>query len=168
MTTPTRTEHVARMGLLMIAAAGLLGWQASHTDIFFADGLRYIAQACAIAAGRLIDGVVRAIDHPVYPLAIVAAHGLVGGDDPVHWQTAAQVASILAGILLVIPFYLVSREVFDGRSAWLACLLSYAVPLTGHVLADALSESIFLLFWTWGLWSAPSSSSRRATSAGSL
>src|SRR5262249_31315828 len=24
----------------------------------------------------------------------------------------------------------------------------------GHVFADALSESTFLLFWTWGLWTA--------------
>src|SRR5207249_9770236 len=27
-------------------------------------------------------------------------------------------------------------------------------PLTGHVLADVLSEGTFLLFWTWGLWAA--------------
>ena len=33
-------------------------------------------------------------------------------------------------------------------------MLSYAVPLTGHVMADTLSESTFLLFWTWGLWTA--------------
>lgn len=154
MTTPTRTEHVARIGLLMVGVAALLGFLAARTDIFFADGLRYIAQARSIASGRWLDGVVRAIDHPIYPLAIVAAHGFVGGDDPVHWQVSAQLASIAAGILLVIPLYLVSRELYNGRSAWLACLLAYGVPLTGHVLADALSESTFLLFWTWGLWSA--------------
>ena len=28
------------------------------------------------------------------------------------------------------------------------------MPLTGHVFADALSESTFLLFWTWGYWTA--------------
>ena len=32
--------------------------------------------------------------------------------------------------------------------------MTFAVPLTGHVFADALSESTFLLFWTWGYWTA--------------
>ena len=35
-----------------------------------------------------------------------------------------------------------------------ACLLVFSVPVTVHVFADALSESTFLLFWSWGLWAA--------------
>jgi hypothetical protein len=67
---------------------------------------------------------------------------------------AAQAASIAAGLLLVVPLYLVARDLFGDASAWLACVLTYAVPLTGHVFADALSESTFLLSWTWGLWTS--------------
>ena len=42
----------------------------------------------------------------------------------------------------------------EPRSAWLACLLVYLVPLSGHVMADTLSESTFLLFWNWGVWAS--------------
>jgi hypothetical protein len=144
------------IGLLLVLAASLLGWLAVHAEVVYADGLRYIRQARALDRGAWREGLLRAVDHPVYPLEIVAAHRLIGGDpeSPESWQAAAQGVSVLAGVLLIVPLYLVARELFGQASAWLACLLSYAVPLTGHVFADALSESTFLLFWTWGLFTA--------------
>ncbi|WZO97106.1 glycosyltransferase family 39 protein [Isosphaeraceae bacterium EP7] len=146
------TQHATRMAALMILAAGLLGWLARHTEILFADGLRYVAQAKLIDQGTWREGLVRSVDHPIYPMAIAAVHQVVGGTSPDDWQFAAQLASILAGVLLVIPLYLVSAELFGDETAWLACILAFLVPITGHVFADALSESTFLLFWSWGFW----------------
>jgi len=151
-TTPL--QHLRRVGLLMAAAAGLLAWLGARTDVLFADGLRYIAQAQAFERGSADDAVKHAVDHPAYPLLIVAAHRVIGGDGPDAWQAAAQVASAVAGVFLVVPLYLVSRELFGDACAASACLLVFAVPLTGHVFADTLSESTFLLFWTSGLWAA--------------
>ena len=149
----TTTQHLRRLGLLMVAVSALLTWLIAHTDVFFADGLRYIAQAKTIDHGSWTQGLVRSVDHPIYPMAIAAVHRLLGGNGPRDWQTAAQVAAAISGVLLVIPIYLVSVEVIGPASAWLACFLIYLLPFTGHVLADTLSESTFLLFWTWGLWS---------------
>ena len=147
-------QQWTRIVLLMVLAGALLGWLSAHTEVLFADGLRYIRQAKTLARGDWDEGLLKAVDQPVYPLTILAAHRVLGGDSPEAWQLAAQAASIVAGILLVVPLYLVARELFGDASAWLACLLTFAVPLTGHVFADALSESTFLLFWTWGLWTA--------------
>ncbi len=139
----------------MVLAAALMGNLARHTEIFFADGLRYIAQAQRIEAGDLADGLLKAVDHPAYPLAIVGIHRLLdNGNTPEDWQLAAQGAAIVAGVLLVIPLYLVALESFGERCAWLSVILAFAVPLTGHVFADVLSESTFLLFWLWGMWTA--------------
>ena len=149
----TTAQHVRRLGLLMVAASALLSWLIAHTDVFFADGLRYIAQAKTIDHGSWTQGLVRSVDHPIYPMAIAAVHRLLGGNEPRDWQTAAQVAAAISGVLLVIPIYLVSLEVFGPSVAWLACFLIYLLPFNGHMLADTLSESTFLLFWTWGLWS---------------
>ena len=41
----TKLQHAARIGLLMAAAAALLGWELYHTEASFADGLRYIHRA---------------------------------------------------------------------------------------------------------------------------
>ncbi len=151
MTTKT---HLARIFLLMVCVAGLLGWTARNTAILFADGLRYIDQAKRLDAGNTFNALFRSIDHPAYPLAIAGMHRVLGGDGPVAWQHAAQAASIAAGVLLAIPLYLVALEMFGGSTAWLAVVLSYLVPLTGHVMADALSESLFLLFFFWGVWTS--------------
>ncbi|MBX6313100.1 MAG: glycosyltransferase family 39 protein [Isosphaeraceae bacterium] len=139
---------------MMGLAAALLGWLMAHTAIFSPDGLRYIAQAQRIERGAWVDGLFRSVDHPVYPLAIAAGHRQFGGERPEDWQDAAQAASVVAGILLVVPLYLVALELFGPRAAWLGVALIYAVPLSAHVFADVLSESTFLLFWSWGLWTA--------------
>jgi hypothetical protein len=148
-------RHGLRIGLLLVLAGALLGWLAAHTEVLFADGLRYVRQARMIDRGAWREGLAQAVDHPLYPLEIVLSHRLIGGgESPDAWQAAAQGASILAGVLLIVPLYLVARELFGGSSALLAGVLVYAVPLTGHVFADGLSESTFLLFWTWGFWMA--------------
>ena len=56
-------------------------------------------------------------------------------------------------MLAVIPIYLVAIELIGTSKAWLACLLVYLIPINGHVMADAMSESVFLLFWCFGFWS---------------
>ncbi len=108
----TTIPHLRRLGLLIVAASALLWWLTAHTDVFYADGLRYIAQARAIDQGSWRQGFVRSVDHPIYPMAIAAAHGLMGGNDPRDWQIAAQVAAAISGVLLVIPVYLICLEVF--------------------------------------------------------
>jgi hypothetical protein len=50
--------------------------------------------------------------------------------------------------------YLLALEVFDGRTAWLACLVTIANPTMGSIVLNVLSESTFLLWWTFGLWAA--------------
>jgi hypothetical protein len=147
-------QHGPRIGLLIVLAGALLGWLGAHTEVLFADGLRYVRQARTFERGAWTEGLLRAVDHPIYPLEIALAHRLIGGDGPESWQAAAQAAAIAAGILLVVPLYLVAAELFGADSAWLGCVLTFAVPLTGHVFADALSESNFLFFWTWGCWTA--------------
>ncbi len=147
-------RHAKRIGLLMLAAGLLLGWLTIRTEIFYTDGLRYIAQAKTIDRGSLAKGLVHSVDHPVYPVAIVAVHRLIGGDRPHDWQRAAQIAALFAGVILVLPLYLIALELFGASRAWISCLFIYLVPFSGHVLADALSESTFLLFWSIGVWSS--------------
>ncbi len=70
------TKRVARIGFLMVAATGLLYWINHHAEVTFADGLRYIREAQQIDRGDLAGGLLRAVDHPIHPLAIVAALSL--------------------------------------------------------------------------------------------
>jgi hypothetical protein len=59
-----------------------------------------------------------------------------------------------AVILLVVPVYLLTLELFGERAAPLACVLVIANPIIGYVVVNVLSESTFLLWWSFGLWAA--------------
>lgn len=149
-----RINHGVVVLALMASVGGLLGWKSSQIAIVFADGLRYIHQAQLIDQGSLKDGLLGSVDHPLYPVSIAMAHRIIGGSTPEDWQSAATFVSVLCGILLVVPLYLVSAELFGGRVAWLSVALTYLSPVVVGVLADALSEGLFLLCWTTGLWTA--------------
>jgi hypothetical protein len=150
----TRLQHTAIVIGLMGISAGLLIAIAVRSDVIFADGVRYIEQAQKISRGALADGLFHSTDHPGFPLAIAAMHYVIGGEGPLSWQRAAQAAAVVSAVLLIIPLYLVAIDVFGPRIAWLCCLLIYLAPVPDRVMADAMSESTFLLFWTWGLLGA--------------
>jgi 4-amino-4-deoxy-L-arabinose transferase-like glycosyltransferase len=153
-TTMMPHQHAFRIGLLMIASALLMFWAVRHTETSYADGLRYIRQAEQIYRGDWQNGLVGSIDHPLHPLGIVVAHGLIGGEGPVSWQQAAIALALGCMVLLVVPLYLLAREAFGDQTAWLGSLLFMSNPLLGSIMANVWSESSFLLFWTWGLWAA--------------
>ena len=150
----TFSAHLTRVVLLMVAAAGWLAWKADRAAIVFADSIRYINQARQLDGGDAAHAIFHAIDHPAYPIAVAAAHRMLGGTGPESWQVAGQAASVVAGVLLVVPLYLVAAEMVGGSVAWLAVVLSFLVPVTGQVMGDALSESWFLLFFFLGVWTA--------------
>jgi Dolichyl-phosphate-mannose-protein mannosyltransferase len=150
----TTLQHAARIGLFMAGAAVLLGWVYRHTETNFADGLRYIHQAEQIDRGHWRSGLWNGIDHPLHPLLIAAAHRLLGGSGPASWQLAAVVVCFAAGVLLAIPVYLLSHELLADDAAGLAAMLMMANPMIGLIVANVLSESTFLLWWTCGLWAS--------------
>jgi hypothetical protein len=147
-------QHAARIGTLMAAAAVLLGWEVYHTEATFADGLRYIHRAERFEAETLKSVLIQGIDHPLHPLGIAAAHRVLGGTGPASWQRAAIALCFAAAVLLVIPTYLLALELFGPEAAWLACVLALVNPIVGYVVVNVLSESTFLLWWTFGLWAA--------------
>jgi 4-amino-4-deoxy-L-arabinose transferase-like glycosyltransferase len=147
-------KHAARIGPLMAAAALLLGWEIYHTEATFADGLRYIHRAERLEAESWKSAVISGVDHPAHPLGIAAAHRVLGGSGPASWQRAAIALCFASAVLLVIPTYLLALELFGPQAAWLACVLALVNPIIGYVVVNVLSESTFLLWWTFGLWAA--------------
>jgi hypothetical protein len=69
-------------------------------------------------------------------------------------QLSAQLTSAIAGVLLVVPMFLLGRELFDRRVGFGGSLLFQCLPAGGRVLGDGLSEAVFLLFAAWALYLA--------------
>jgi len=148
-------RHLARIFLLMVFTGILLGWILRHSEASLIDGLRSIEEARIIEKGSVTQGLREAVDHPLHPIGIAATHHLLfGGDSPTSWQRGAVLLSCFATILWVIPLYLLGLELFGTRSAWLVCLLGVTNPTIAVVFVNVLSESTFLVWWTFGLWAS--------------
>ena len=110
-----------------------------------------------IEAGSWTSSLIKGIDHPLHPLGISVVHRLLNGANPDSWQQAALVLCFNRAVLLVIPIYLLTLDLFGERAAWLACVLVIVNPIVGYIVVNVLSESTFLLFWCFGLSLAVSS-----------
>ncbi len=153
-----RWRGVALVVILLLAAGGLRAWHLRHTEVAARDSIGFIRIAWQMEHGDFRHAVADGQQHPGYPLAILGASKLVRAvspaDDAIVMQRSAQLANSLAGILLVIPMYFLGRELFRRPTAFWATLLFQCLPASGRVLADGLSEGLFLLFAVSGLFFA--------------
>jgi 4-amino-4-deoxy-L-arabinose transferase-like glycosyltransferase len=153
--------------LLAVLAAGLRAWQVRHTEVTSRDSIGYIRIAWELGQGDWRRVIPAAHHHPGYPSAVLALSVPVrhyfGSDLAAAMQLSAQLVSALASVLLVVPMFYLGRELFDRRVAFWATLLFQCLPAGGRVMADGLSDSLFLLWATTGLLFAA-----RALRTGSL
>jgi hypothetical protein len=170
-TQPTAAPTFGRTDLglllmLLLVAGGLRSWQLAHTDVAARDSIGYIRIAWHLEqeirkqrehqrdpdkpGGQWATVVASAPQHPGYPAALLVVSRVVrrfwDADLPLAMQWSAQLTSIFAAVLLVVPMFLLGRELFDRRAAFVAALLFQCLPTSGRLMADGLSEPLFLLF----------------------
>jgi hypothetical protein len=150
------------MALLLLVLGSLRLWLAWHTEVAARDSIGFIHIAWELQRCRSLSDcceVLRSAEqHPGYPLAVLAASWPVrrfspGREEDVM-QRSAQFASVVAGLLLIVPLYYLGKELFDRRVAFWAVLLFQLLPASNRVLADGLSEATFLLFAVTALYLA--------------
>jgi hypothetical protein len=140
--------------ILAALAGGIRTWQLTHTEVASRDSIGYIRIAWELQHGDWRRVIPAAPQHPLYPLAVLGVslpvrHFLI--DLPTAMQVSAQLASSLGSILLILPMFFLGRELFDRRTAFWATALFQCLPASGRVMADGLSEPLFLLWVTTGL-----------------
>jgi hypothetical protein len=144
--------------ILAILVVSLRCWQISHTEVASRDSISYIRIAWQLGHGDWREVLPRSPQHPAYPLTVLALAKPLSqwfpDDLPRAWQVSAQTASALASLLLIVPMYYLGRELFDRRVAFWACVLFQCLPSSGKVMADGLSDTLFLLFACCALWLA--------------
>jgi hypothetical protein len=135
--------------LLLLLAGGLRWWHLRHTEVTARDSVGFIRFACQLRQ-QPWRGVLRDNLHPpLYPLAVlgmsVPVGEFVGGAPSRVMQLSAQLVSVVAGVLLVLPLYVLGRDLFSPSVGFWAAALVQCLPASGRVLPDGLSEGLFLL-----------------------
>ena len=142
-------QDLYRILLLLVLATIVRVWHISHTEVTARDGVGFIRYAWDLEHFSWKE-VLRSNPHPpLYPLTILAVslptRRLMDADDVLAMQLSGQIATGLAGVVLVIPMFLLGKALVGSRSAFWASALFQCLPASTRVLSDALSEGIWLL-----------------------
>jgi hypothetical protein len=136
--------------VLVLVAAGLRTWQITHTEVAARDSISLIRYAWQLEHKPLPEVLKEGEQHPGYPTAVWLVSQVVRQVDhrPMSevMELSAQLVSALASLLLCFPIFYIGKELFDHRVGFWSCLLFQCLPASSRVLADGLTEGLFLLF----------------------
>lgn len=114
---------------------------ATRTSVIFEDGPFFLEISRAFSEGRFAD----AFAHPYHPLysALVSAVPPLFADA----ERAALAVSIAGGAAAVVATFVLLREAFDERVAWIAGVLFAVSPYPVRFTSDVASEGVYLAFF---------------------
>lgn len=162
---PKRWLAPPDVGLLLLLAAisvGLHLWLVRHTFVTARDSLGFARLALNLESPAAADtahpdgkprtfiDVLKTAEHPPgYPVTVLAvSYGVrrcCPGPLPEQMLLSCQLASAAAGVLLVLPTYLLGRLLMGRFPGFAAALLFQVLPVPAHVTSDGLSEGLYLL-----------------------
>ncbi len=138
------------LALLLALVLPLRIWLLLNTEVTARDSVGFIRIALRLEEKPWSE-VVRSFDqHPGYSMAIQMMSALLRAFNdqltPEIMQRSAQLVSMFAALLLIVPMYYLGKEIWGAPVAFGGALLFQYLPMSGHHLSDGISESLYLLF----------------------
>src|SRR5262245_27165224 len=151
-----------RLAAVAVVAVAVHAWLIAHTAVTARDGIGFARYALAIQSphasvvpwdpDRTALDVIKSQEHPPgYPVAIWFTAKFVRHLMPLPLPLpdstllAAQLVSAIAGVLLVVPTYLLGRMLFSRNVGFAAALLFQVLPVPARLTSDGLAEGLYLL-----------------------
>ncbi len=119
----------------------------ASSDAINTDGVIYIEGARALALGQF-HSALETYPMPLLPAFIALFHGLVK-----DWCLAARMVSLTFSTLTLIPLYLITKDLFEKRSAFWACLAFALHPFGNHMAYLVYRGPLYLFFLACTIWS---------------
>ena len=151
-----RWVDTASILALMTLSLAIHAFLIRHTEVAARDSIGFIRYAWELKHQPWENVLKNSHQHPGYPVALLAVSGVVrhfvSGPEVRVFQLSAQLTSLLAGILIIIPMYLLGSRLIDRKTGLWAAALFQCLPLSSRLMADGLSEATFLLFVATALY----------------
>jgi hypothetical protein len=154
------TSDLWRLGVILALTLATRTWVLTHTEVTSRDSIGFIRYALALEeAPHGTAAVLREQPQPPgYPYALLTVSGPVraamGGTTAEAMVRSAQLTSVLASLLLIVPMYFLGKLLFDRQTAFVATLLFQVLPVCTAITSDGLSDGLFLLMMVTSLWFA--------------
>jgi 4-amino-4-deoxy-L-arabinose transferase-like glycosyltransferase len=112
------------------------------------DGLLYITAAQKFSAG-LFHEAIDLYPMALYPFLISMVQHLVS-----DWVMAARMLTMAAMVLTLVPFFLLTRDLFDEKAAVLAGIVLTILPAHNEMALDVVRGPVYALFFMLATYSA--------------
>ena len=123
--------------LSVFVAAAVRLYLLSQYYCISSDGIHYIAAARHFYEGDFSGGL-GSVYPPAYPTLTALTYSLVG-----DWELSGQIISLICGVLLLFPLYLLSIELYGRKVAVIACFLAAISPYLARYAVHVRTESPF-------------------------
>ncbi len=158
-----------RICFIALMCLATRSWVVAHAEVVSRDGVGFIRYAMQLEdppastahpdRQMTLAEVLRKSDHPPgFAAAILAVskpvRAFMGCTSAASMVLSAQIASVLASLLLTSPMYFLGKLIFNRPIAFIATLIFQVLPASTQVSCDGLSDSLFLLTSTTALWFA--------------
>ena len=143
-----KIEGIRPLMLVLLATLVVRVYLFVYTPVIASDATLYISQAQLMAQGAWRQAVAVEFE-PLFPFFIFLFHNVLP-----DWELAGKFASLTFGVLAVVPFFLISRDMFGPRIAFGAGVLFALHPYLARNSVDALTECAYLFFFLISLWFA--------------
>lgn len=152
-----RGKDWLRIALLVAISALIRFWLLTHTEVSARDSIGFMRQALHFEQ-RPWTEVLRSFDQmPAYPLLVLAVSlpvRAVAGLNCDSLVLSAQLTSILASLLTIVPMYFTGKLLFGRNAGLLGAAMFQALPVCVQVTSDGLSEGVFFLFFATAMYFA--------------
>ena len=119
---------------------------AFHTYVIANDGVLYIKLAQLLSQGKV--GEAMSLHLPsLFPIIIASFQKVF-----VDWELSGQMVSVLFGSLTIIPFYFLTKELFNRNVAFTSSILFIFHPYLVRFSAEVIKEPTFWFFSLMGIW----------------
>ncbi len=152
-------RDLALVVLLLLLSATVHVWILDRTQrngSIARDGIGFIRYALKLEEMPWTKALPSIEQHPMYPLVIlgisVPVRWWMGGLSSEAMALSAQLACAIPATLLVIPMFLLGRQLFDRRVGFWATAIFQCLAIPAKITSDGLSEGVFLFFLLLALW----------------
>jgi Dolichyl-phosphate-mannose-protein mannosyltransferase len=138
-----RAEWLRVLGILGFALSLRAAYAAFLTNAINAEGAEYARIAENLAGGKGYVGLAvegrELIFPPFYPILIVGGSFLTG-----DFQAAAQLVSLVAGVMLLLSVFALARDLYGRAVAYVALLVGAFHPVLIELSATTWVEGLYL------------------------
>lgn len=141
-----RLTHIQRCAVAILVAVATSAVYFFQTDIINTDAIRYISCAQHIERGEWLQ----AKEYtPMYfvPYLIFCVHCVIP-----DWILAAQIVSMVAMILVIVPFYFLVNDLFGAKYSFFSTMFFALTPQFREISVMIVRDPVFIFFTVSFLW----------------